>query len=596
MTRAAIATAIVIVIVTWPGVTGRPGRTAPTSALERVVVVDVRGKPVSGLPAGRFRVWSDGVEVPIESVTPDTSPFTAIVLLDATVTVIATPGVWSLVPLVNSGEIASGLRNGFIAEYDDDEYILKNPRVRAGLTTAGAAWAFTSVGYAANWHPLTWLSHMADVELFGLEPRWHHLVSVLIHGANTALLFLLLRALTGRGLRSAFVAALFALHPLHVQSVAWAAERKDVLSTLFFFLTAGAYLRYLRRPGPLRYAALPAAYVLGLLAKPMLVSLPLVLLLLDFWPLGRLRATGAGGNRRRPPVAPLLLEKLPLALLAAGSAALTLVAQQRAGGVSTLEQLPFAARAGNAAVALLQYVGLMLWPAKLAVLYPHPGLNLPLWQAAGAALLVAGATAAAVLLARRFPWGLTGWAWYLVTLGPVIGIVQVGTQAVADRYTYVPLVGLFLAASWGAAGFAASRRIPRALLAAPALLLLALLAALTARETRHWENGVALFSRAVAVTRDNPVARVNLGNALARSGRKKEAAAQYAEALRLSPSYPEAHANLGRVLAETGQLPEALYHLRTYLWLNPAAGDRSFTLTLIRLVESRLPASQRGTP
>ena len=464
---------------------------------------------------------------------------------------------------------APSLRNGFIAEYDDDEYILKNPRVRAGLTPAGASWALTSVGYAANWHPLTWLSHMADVELFGLEPRGHHLVSVLIHGANTVLLFLLLSALTGDSRRSAFVAALFALHPLHVQSVAWAAERKDVLSTLFFFLAAVAYLRHLRRPGPLRYGTLLAAYLLGLLAKPMLVSLPLVL---------------------------LLLEKLPLALLAAGSAALTLVAQQRAGGMSALEQLPLAARAGNAAVALVQYVGKMLWPAKLAVLYPHPGVNLPPWQAVGAALLAAGVTAAAALLARRFPWGLTGWAWYLVTLGPVIGIVQVGTQAVADRYTYVPLIGLFIVATWGAAGFAASRGLPGALLAALAPLLLALLAAATARETRHWESGLTLFSRAVAVTRDNPVARVNLGNALTRAGRKREAAVQYAEALRLSPSYPEAHANLGRVLAETGQLPEALLHLRTYLRLSPDAGDRPFTLTLIRHIESRLPTPPRGIP
>ena len=489
---------------------------------------------------------------------------------------------------------APSLRNGFIAEYDDDEYILKNPRVRAGLTPAGASWALTSVGYAANWHPLTWLSHMADVELFGLEPRGHHLVSVLIHGANTVLLFLLLSALTGDSRRSAFVAALFALHPLHVQSVAWAAERKDVLSTLFFFLAAVAYLRHLRRPGPLRYGTLLAAYLLGLLAKPMLVSLPLVLLLLDFWPLGRFRAPAGGA--RRPLIAPLLLEKLPLALLAAGSAALTLIAQQRAGGVSALEQLPLAARAGNAAVALVQYVGKMLWPAKLAVLYPHPGVNLPPWQAVGAALLAAGVTAAAALLARRFPWGLTGWAWYLVTLGPVIGIVQVGTQAVADRYTYVPLIGLFIVATWGAAGFAASRGLPGALLAALAPLLLALLAAATAREMRHWESGLTLFSRAVAVTRDNPVARVNLGNALTRAGRKREAAVQYAEALRLSPSYPEAHANLGRVLAETGQLPEALLHLRTYLRLSPDAGDRPFTLTLIRHIESRLPTPPRGIP
>jgi hypothetical protein len=399
--------------------------------------------------------------------------------------------------------------------YDDNQYLTLNPRVTPGLTLDGAAWAFTSVGYAFNWHPLTWLSHMADVSLFGLDPRGHHLVNVLLHAANAALLFALLRALTGALWAPALVAALFAAHPLHVESVAWVSERKDLLSTLLGLATLAAYLRHLRRPG--RWSLLPAlaAFVLGLLAKPMLVGLPLLMLVLDFWPLGRLR----GPRARR------LLEKLPFLALAAAAAGVTYVAQLRGGALKGLQEVGLPVRAANALVAYVWYAAKALWPAGLTIFYPYPD---PAgegfwWRALAAALGLGLVTAAALRLARRAPYVLAGWLWYVATLLPVVGLVQAGLQAVADRYTYLPLAGLFLAAAWGGAAAAPRRRRAAALAPVACALALAAFAGAARAQLGVWRDSVALFEHALAVTQDNFVAELNLSAALREQGRVAEA-------------------------------------------------------------------------
>jgi hypothetical protein len=324
----------------------------------------------------------------------------------------------------------------FVA-FDDDDYVVKNEHVQAGLTWHGIGWAFTTT-HAANWHPLTWVSHMLDVELLGMRPGWHHLVNALLHALNAVLLFLFLLRATGATWRSALVAALFAVHPLHVESVAWVSERKDLLSTAFGFAALWAYSRYAERPSILRHAGVALLFTLSLLSKPMWVTLPFLLLLLDHWPLGRVV------DRR------LLLEKVPLLVLSLLSSVATFLAQSSGGAVAS-QHVALGLRLGNAATSCVVYALQMFWPADLAVFYPHPGDGLSIGTAVGAAVVVTGLTAAALSCWRRVPWIPVGWFWYLGMLVPVIGIVQVGAQARADRYTYVPLVGLFVIVAWSAA-------------------------------------------------------------------------------------------------------------------------------------------------
>ncbi|HET6923128.1 MAG TPA: hypothetical protein VFI16_08270, partial [Anaeromyxobacteraceae bacterium] len=352
---------------------------------------------------------------------------------------------------------------GFVA-FDDPRYVLDNPHVRAGLSRDGIRWAFSAT-WAANWHPLTWLSLMLDVEAFGLDPGWMHRLNVLWHCADTVLLFLLLRSATGSAWRPALVAALFGIHPLHVESVAWISERKDVLSAFFWLAAMAAWVSYARRPGAGRYLLVAAAMVLGLLAKPMVVTLPAVLLLLDLWPLGR-----ADPSRPWRSWAPgLILEKLPLLALSAASSAVTLAAQ--AGAMTGPFRLPLATRSGNALIAWVWYLWKSIWPASLAAFHPHRGLEpggIPAWQVAGAASVLVAVSALVLWQWKRRPWLAVGWGWYLVTLLPVIGLVQVGRQGVADRYSYLPLVGLFVAAAWSLPPASALSRRGRAAVAAAA--------------------------------------------------------------------------------------------------------------------------------
>jgi tetratricopeptide (TPR) repeat protein len=443
--------------------------------------------------------------------------------------------------------------------YDDGEYVAENPFVQHGVTPASVQWAFTT-GRSANWHPLTWISHTLDWSLYGGSAGGHHVTSVLLHVANAILLFLFLdRATAARG-RSALVAALFALHPLHVESVAWIAERKDVLSTLFWMLTLLAYLAWVRAPGAGRYALVAASLAAGLMAKPMLVSLPLVLLFLDSWPLGR---------------PPRVREKLPLFALAAASCAVTFLVQQTGGAVKSTTMYPLTARVGNALVSYVAYVLQMLWPAKLAIFYPHPGEALPWWKPAASALVLALVTVAVVRARKTRPYLLAGWLWYVVTLVPVIGIVQVGLQSRADRYTYVPLVGLFWIVAWGGWDLAKAllpREHARALaIGAGAIVLV--LAVISAVQVRTWRNSLTVFQHAVEAAGESDVAHIHIGLAVEKAGQRAEAIEHYRAAARLNPD-TAAFYLLGNALADDGDVQGALAAykeaVRSEPWFEPS--------------------------
>jgi len=449
--------------------------------------------------------------------------------------------------------------------YDDPKYVTENPQVRSGLTWAGVAWAFTTL-HASNWHPLTWLSHMLDVQVSSLNPSGHHLTNLVLHIANSCLLFLLLRRMTRADWSSAFVAALFAWHPLHVESVAWISERKDVLSGLFFMLTLWAYSKY-TEPAADRSSALASRppprgsrwyllslffFACGLMSKPMLVTLPFVLLLLDWWPLSRLQP--ATFWRR-------LREKLPFMTLALASCAVTFWAQRSGGAVAPLDAIPLAYRILNAMAAYQGYLEKMLWPAKLAVLYLHPH-EPPLWQGLVAAIVLVALSLGALRLRRSQPYLLFGWLWYLGMLVPVIGIVQVGEQSMADRYTYLPLIGPFIALAWSAEKLTRRWHHRERLLGFGALGALALLLALTTHQLKPWNDGETLFAHCVQVTTGNYIAHNNLGNALLKKGKFKAAQDHFREALHLNPYYTDGMRNLGVVLTQQGQTDEALELLR----------------------------------
>ena len=441
---------------------------------------------------------------------------------------------------------------GFV-NYDDPVYVYENAEVRSGLHAETLRWAWTTAT-AANWHPLTWMSHLLDVSLFGLKPAGHHTTSVLLHAANAALLFAVLdRATRRRGL-AATVALLFALHPLHVQSVAWIAERKDVLSTLLWFAATWAYLRYAEAPSAARWAAVTVLFALGLTAKPMLVTLPLVLLLLDFWPLKR-----RGWKR-------LLLEKVPWVALAAASSVITYLVQRAGRAMGGFEQYPLPVRLGNAVLACGAYLRKTLWPNDLAVFYPHPGLHLSWGAVALWGLLLAGVSAAAVRERQGRPWLFVGWFWFLGTLVPTLGLIQVGEQAMADRYTYVPLVGIFLLAVWSLAEWVPGRTA-QAALAATAVLACA--GATRMRELPAWRDSASLWTRALRVTRDNYTAMLNLSALRIEQGQVQEAAALLREAVRLRPDNAMIRSNLGLVLTHLGESDEAAAHYRKALELEP---------------------------
>jgi Flp pilus assembly protein TadD len=460
---------------------------------------------------------------------------------------------------------------------DDELYVTANRQVQKGLTRESVAWAFTAT-HAANWHPLTWLSHMLDVELFGLRPGPHHLHSLLLHILNTLLLFLLLRRLTGALWRSALVAALFALHPLHVESVAWIAERKDVLSTLFWLLALAAWAAYARAPKVGPYGLALALFALGLMAKPMLVTLPFTLLLLDFWPLGRwprpFRWETATG---------LLREKLPFFALSAASAVITWTAQAKAGSVAGLAQIPLLERFLNACRAYLAYLGKTVWPTALSVFYPHPRAGALTAAAVFSGLILVGITACAFALRRRAPYAWFGWLWYLGTLVPVIGLVQVGKQAMADRYTYVPLIGIFIAMAWGLAEIARGNRVRRAWIAAAAVAALGLLSAATRIQVRTWADNDALFTHALAVAPQSDLIRFQVGNTRLLQGRLDEAITHLEEAVRLNPREAESRNSLALALLRTGRIAEGLEHLRQAYRLQPNNQDAAHNLAMTLL-------------
>ncbi|HQJ08603.1 MAG TPA: tetratricopeptide repeat protein, partial [Deltaproteobacteria bacterium] len=516
---------------------------------------------------------------------------------------------------------------------DDRLYIMENPNVASGLSSGNVAWAFTAF-HASNWHPLTWISHMIDCQIFGMRPGMHHFVSMLFHMANSLLLFLVLRRMTGMVWRSAFVAFLFALHPLHVESVAWAAERKDVLSTFFWMLAMWCYYRYAWHSGISRYITVLIVFALGLMAKPMVVTLPFVFLLLDFWPLQRLQygksalpaALDAGKSVQTDPSMPskkgrskrkeaarstsspqndslltlpakkpamsLILEKVPFFILAAASGAITMIAQKRGGAVASMEALAFGERLANAVVAYALYLWKTVWPLHLAFFYPHPE-TIPWWHVALAAIVLASVTAGAVLSYKRMPYLLVGWLWYLGTLVPVIGIVQVGGQAMADRYTYIPLMGIFIMVSWGAADLAFQARLKRSTVAAAACSTLAALAVFTWIQIGYWHDDAKLAAHAIDVTKGNYLAYNILGLALESEGRLPEAVDQYDKAIEAKPRYADAHVNMGVTLSTLGRFHEAAVHYEEALRMKPDMMEAHFNLGELLLRTGRVDEAIR---
>jgi tetratricopeptide (TPR) repeat protein len=464
-------------------------------------------------------------------------------------------GICLVLAIITFAVFGQTLRHDFI-DFDDDDYVYENPVVARGLTFKGLVWAFTR-SHAANWHPLTWLSHMLDCQLYGLHPGGHHLTNVLLHVATVILLFLLLRRLTGALWRGAFVAAVFAIHPLRVESVAWVAERKDVLSGLFFMLTIGAYVGYARRPWSLvRYGLVALLFAMGLMCKPMLVSLPLVLLLLDYWPLRR-----AESARR------LVMEKLPLLAISVAVCVVTLMTQH-ASARSTVS-FSLALRMANALVSCMVYLGQMMCPRGLAVLYPYPRDGFPAWEVAAAGTLLASLSAIAWWQRRKQPWIWIGWLWYLVMLLPVIGIIHVGPQAHADRFTYLPQIGIYAAITWLVAEWAAKLHASRAAVAVLATATLGVLFICTWKQTGYWKNSETLWNHALECTTGNYVAYNNLGVILDHQGKVDEAITQYQSALQINPGFSEAHANLGIAFRHKGNDDEAITQYQTALQLNP---------------------------
>ena len=453
----------------------------------------------------------------------------------------------------------ASVREFEFVDYDDTDYITSNPNIAGGLTREGLRWAFTT-GHAANWHPLTWLSHMLDIQLFGMNAGLHHVVSVLLHIVSTLLLFGVLWRMTGAVYRSAFVAALFAVHPLHVESVAWVAERKDVLSTVFFMLALWAYRWYVERPGWRSYTVVAACLAAGLMSKPMLVTLPLLFLLLDVWPL------------RRPLGFNLLKEKIPLLVLAALSALITISVQRQGGAVMRFDQVSLGLRIANVPIAYVHYIAKMVWPLDLIAMNPLPR-QVPVAESLGAVAVLVAISLAIARLGRSRKYLIVGWLWYLVALLPVIGIIQVGAQANADRYTYTPLIGLFIIVAWGVSEIVGRDR-PRLLaLRSVSVGLIALCTLLSFRQSQYWRNSFALWRHALAVAPDNYFVQFSLGYVFWRRSTLDSAVTHFTESIRLRPDFSETHNNLGVALARQGKLAEAVPHFEEALRLKPDYGD-----------------------
>jgi len=440
--------------------------------------------------------------------------------------------------------------------YDDPRYVYENTKITGGLSISGIAWAFTHI-HSLNWHPLTTISHMLDCQLYALRAGWHHFTNVFLHTLAAMLLFLALQQMTGAVWRSAFVTAVFAIHPLRVESVAWIAERKDVLSGVFFMLTLLAYMYYARLPRVRGYLLVVFLFACGLMCKPMLVTLPFVLLLLDYWPLDRMK--GQLGNR--------VAEKIPLIALSAVSSVITFLVQK--GAVGRTEELPILERINNAIVSYVLYIWQMLWPVNLAVFYPHPENRLPLWEIISSLVLLICITAVAIAVRKKRPYLVTGWLWYLGMLVPVIGLVQVGWQGRADRYTYLPQIGLYIAATWAVTDLTALYRHQRAILSTAAIVVIAALSCCAWVQTSYWRDSETLFRHALAVTTNNDVAENNLGIVFLGQGKLDEAISLLQTAVDLRPENSPAHENLAKAFLQKGQVAGALIHYRKLLELQP---------------------------
>jgi len=460
------------------------------------------------------------------------------------------------------GVFGQTLRYDFV-NYDDPRYVYQNTTITSGINLANIAWPFTHI-HSENWHPLTTMTHMLDSQLHGLNAGWHHFTNVLLHCLAVVLLFVALERMTGALWRSAFVSAVFAVHPLHVESVAWIAERKDVMSAFFFMFTLLAYLHYTRAPSFGRYLIVALVVALGLMSKPMLVTLPFVLLLLDYWPLRRLEAHRSNAARQ---VLQLLLEKIPLIALSAVSSIVTFLAQR--GAIGWTEQLPVSARISNALVAYVIYIRQMFWPARLAVFYPHPENRLPVLEISLAFIILVGITTAAFVFRKKAPYFVTGWLWYLGMLVPVIGLVQVGWQGHADRYTYLPQIGLYIAITWAVTDLTRSWRIQQMALGAAALIVVGALSWRGWLQTSYWRDSETLFSHALAVTSNNDVALNNLGIIFLEKGQLDEAISKLQAAIDLRPENGPAHDNLAKALLQKGQVTEAMVHYRKFLEIEP---------------------------
>jgi len=498
------------------------------------------------------------------------------------------------------------VRHHEFIDFDDDDYIYYNSYVMSGLTREGLVYAFTSYDLG-DWHPLTMLSHMLDCQLYELDPGGHHLTSVLFHVANTLLLFVVLNGMTGGLWPSAFVAAAFALHPLHVESVAWASERKDVLSTFFWMLTMAAYLRYVKSPSISRYVLALLAFVLGLMAKPMLVTLPFVLLLLDYWPLDRLQwgseSTGKGlslskevkASFQRTSPRHLIVEKIPFFAISAVISVVTFLFERSVGVVGSTISYPVVYRIENALIVYMAYIGKMLWPVRLAVFYPYPVGGLSSWKVVASALALTFITSAVICKRKQRPYLIVGWLWYIGTLVPVIGFVQIALQAMADRYTYIPLTGLFIIIAWGVPDLLARLHYRKFILSISAGVILTALGVTAWFQVKHWRNDITLYQHAASVIKDNWWAHHGLGSALKKQGRIDEANKEFEKALqieidnaiskwknvlRYKPADAEAHLNLGLALIWKKKFDDAIEHLNQALKARPDWAEAYYCLGL----------------
>ncbi|UCF43904.1 MAG: tetratricopeptide repeat protein [Planctomycetota bacterium] len=464
------------------------------------------------------------------------------------------------------------LHNDFVG-YDDPYYVTDNPNVNVGLTRKSIAYALTAA-HGAIWNPVTTLSHMLDCQLFGLNPFWHHLTSLLFHVASTLLLFGILKRMTGSLWPSAFVAAAFALHPLRLESVAWVSSRKDVLSVFFWMLTMWAYIRYTEHAGIRRYLLVFLFLWLGLLAKPMLLTLPFALLLLDYWPL----------RRFQPPIKKttlrLIAEKLPLFALVGVVGLIAYIVPQSQGALKLTQSLSLSTRFANALVGYIAYIGKIFYPADLVVLYPHPRDTLPAFQPIASLLLLALISAAVFYKTSNRRYLRMGWLWYLGTLLPVIGLVQLGHQAIADRYTYLPSIGIFIIVAWGAAELLTKSRLPKAVPAISAAAILIALSVSTRVQARYWQNSLTLYERAVTVTKNNHIMHYNYANALLRAGRFDDALTNFKQALKINPQYFDARNGIGRALLKQGKTDDAIAYFSEMLRLKPGYYKAHYNIAL----------------